>query len=190
MNELEVRLTKLTLKGDRKAFEQLVQLYTDKIYRLAYRMLGQAQEAEDIVQETFLRVYKNLERYDDNQKFSTWIYRIATNLCIDRLRKRRRKTYSLDAELPDSDGSDGYDLLPTEDQGPDEQVLLSETQRVVRHMLAQLPEKYKAVVVLKYLHDRSLQEISDITGMPVSTIKTRIHRGREYLRKKMNKDYI
>ncbi len=89
MNYVDARLAKLASQGDRGAFGELVNLYKDKIYHLGYRMLGNAQEAEDIVQETFMRVYTNMERYDDTQKFSTWIYRIGTNLCIDRLRKKK-----------------------------------------------------------------------------------------------------
>src|SRR5690606_37657552 len=84
VNDVEVRLIKLSRQGDRHAFAELVNLYKDKIYFLAYRMMNNVQEAEDVVQETFLRVYMNLHRYDDTHKFSTWIFRIATNLCIDR----------------------------------------------------------------------------------------------------------
>ena len=103
MKPLETRLARLARRGDQRAFAEIVDLYKDKLYHLAYRMTGNRQEAEDVVQEAFLRVYKNLDRYDENQKFSTWIYRIATNLCIDRLRKRRA-IYSLDAESSDHEG--------------------------------------------------------------------------------------
>ncbi|GIP34959.1 RNA polymerase sigma factor SigW [Paenibacillus sp. J2TS4] len=188
MNYLETRLAKLSRNGDRRAFAELVDLYKDKIYHLAYRMLSQAHAAEDIVQETFLRVYRNLHRYDENQKFSTWIYRIATNLCIDQLRKRKAN-YSLDAEMPEGEGADWYSLLPSEEETPEGQVLLSETQQQIRSAIDALPEKYKSVVILRYLHDLSLQEIGDILGMPVTTVKTRVHRGREYLRKKLASEF-
>lgn len=147
-------------------------------------MLHNRHEAEEIAQETFLRVYTNLGRYDENQKFSTWIYRIGTNLCIDRLRKRR-PSYSLDTEMREGEGTDWYSLLPSDDDTPDEQVALSETQAEIRQSIDTLPEKYKAVVILRYLQDLSLQEISDALSMPVTTIKTRLHRGREFLRKKL-----
>ncbi len=184
MDFFDTRLAKLARNGDLRAFAELVDLYKDKIYQLAYRMLGNPHEAEDVVQETFLRVYTHLERYDETQKFSTWIYRIGTNLCIDRLR-RRRASYSLDAEITDGDGLDGYDLLPSKEQTPEAHLILSETQERVRRAIDTLPEKYKSIVILRYLHDLSLQEISDILRMPVTTIKTRVHRGREYLRKKL-----
>jgi len=187
LNLVETRLAKLARNGDRGAFEELVNLYKDKIFHLAYRMLGNKQEAEDAVQDTFLRVYNNLDRYDENQKFSTWIFRIGTNLCIDRLRKRK-PTYSLDAEMPDSEGNDFYAMLASKDELPEDQIVLSETQQVIRRAIQTLPEKYKSVVILRYLHDMSLQEIGDVLGMPVTTVKTRVHRGREYLRKKLDTD--
>jgi len=184
VENVEGRLTKLALNGDQRAFAELVELYKDKIYHLAYRMLSNRHEAEDIVQETFLRVYRNLDRYDDKQKFSTWIYRIATNLCIDRLRKRK-PTYSLDAEMNDQEGIDGYSIIPSDNVTPETELLLSETQSMIYEAIDSLPVKYRSVMILRYLQDLSLQEISDVLDMPVTTIKTRVHRGREFLRKKL-----
>jgi RNA polymerase sigma-70 factor (ECF subfamily) len=184
LDQLENRLTKLALKGDQQAFAEIVDLYKDKIFHLAYRMLNNRHEAEDVVQETFLRVFKNLDRYDPNQKFSTWIYRIGTNLCIDRLRKRK-PTYSLDADMNDQEGLDGYSLIPSVDQTPESELLMSVTKQLVYNAIDSLPSKYKSVMILRYLQELSLQEISDVLGMPVTTIKTRVHRGREFLRKKL-----
>lgn len=181
---IDVRLAKLARGGDRAAFAELVDMYQSKIFHLAYRMLHNRHEAEEIVQETFLRVYTNLERYDEDQKFSTWIYRIGTNLCIDRLRKRR-PSYSLDADVGEGEGNDWYAMLKSEENSPDDQLVLSELQQVIREAIGELPEKYKAIITLRYLQDLSLQEISDVLSMPVTTIKTRLHRGREYLRKKL-----
>ncbi|TCZ69870.1 RNA polymerase sigma factor SigW [Paenibacillus albiflavus] len=184
MNYMETRLAKLARNGDRRAFAELVELYKDKIYHLGYRMLGNRQEAEDIVQETFMRLYSNLHRYDENQKFSTWIFRIAANLCIDRLRKRK-VTYSLDAEVNDGEGNDYYAMMSSDEDTPEKQVIVSETQRQIRKVIDNMPDKYKSIIVLRYLQDLSLQEISDVLDMPITTIKTRLHRGREYLRKKL-----
>ncbi len=184
MNVLENHLARLALKGDQRAFAELVGIYQDKLYHMAYRMLNNRQEAEDVVQDTFLRVYKNLDRYDEALKFSTWIYRIATNLCIDRLR-RRKPTYSLDAESSEHEGLDGYSMLPGDDRTPEAELILSDTQRIVHQAIESLPAKYKTVMMLRYIHDLSLQEVGDILDMPVTTIKTRVHRGREFLRKKL-----
>src|SRR5690348_2558056 len=144
-------------------------------------MLNNRHEAEDIVQETFLRVYRNLDRYDDTMKFSTWIYRIATNLCIDRLRKRK-PVYSLDAESNDHEGLDGYAMIPSDNRTPESELLLSDTQRIIHQAIDTLPPKYKSVMVLRYLQELSLQEIGEVLDMPVTTVKTRVHRGREFLR--------
>ncbi|RIX46022.1 RNA polymerase sigma factor SigW [Paenibacillus nanensis] len=184
MNVMENRLARLALKGDQQAFAELVDLYQDKLYHMAYRMLSNRQEAEDVVQDTFLRVYKNLDRFDETLKFSTWIYRIATNLCIDRLRKRKQ-TYSLDAESQDYEGLDGYSMIPSDDRTPESELILSDTQRIIHQAMETLPPKYKSVMMLRYIQDLSLQEVGDILGMPVTTIKTRVHRGREFLRKKL-----
>ncbi|WP_394327622.1 RNA polymerase sigma factor SigW [Paenibacillus macquariensis] len=184
LDQIENRLTKLALNGDQQAFAEIVELYKDKIYHLGYRMLSNRHEAEDVVQETFLRVFKSLDRFDPNQKFSTWIYRIATNLCIDRLRKRKA-TYSLDADMNDQEGLDGYSLIPSDDRTPESELMISETKQIIYDAIESLPAKYKSVMILRYLQDLSLQEISDVLGMPVTTIKTRVHRGRDFLRKKL-----
>ena len=184
MNLLESQLVKLALKGDQAAFAELVELYQEKLYHMAYRMLNNRQEAEDVVQDTFLRVYNNLERYDTSMKFSTWIYRIATNLSIDRLRKRK-PVYSLDAESSEYEGLDGYSMIPSDNRTPESEMLISETQRIIHQAIDTLPPKYKTVMILRYIHELSLQEVGDILDMPVTTIKTRVHRGREFLRKKL-----
>ncbi|WP_425271778.1 RNA polymerase sigma factor SigW [Paenibacillus protaetiae] len=181
---MEARLAKLALKGDQRAFAELVDLYQDKLFHMAYRMLNNRQEAEDVVQDTFLRVYKNLDKYDEGLKFSTWIYRIATNLCIDRLRKRK-PSYSLDAESSEHEGLDGYSMIPSDNRTPESEVLLTETQKIVHQAIESLPPKYKTIMMLRYIQDMSLQEIGEVLDMPVTTIKTRVHRGREFLRKKL-----
>ena len=189
-DNLETRLARRAKTGDRGAFEDLVQMYNDKIYRLCYRMLGNRQEAEDVVQETFLRVFRNLDRYDETMKFSTWIYRIATNLCIDLLRKRKNE-FSLDeTSSAENETNNFHGILADDEPSPENMALLSETQSNVRNAIESLPKKYKTVVILKYLHDMSLQEISEVLDLPVSTVKTRVHRGREYLRKKIGEEDI
>ncbi len=184
VEHFDARLVKLARKGDQIAFAELVDLYKDRLFHLGYRMLSNRHEAEDVVQETFLRVYKNWSRYDEKQKFSTWIYRIATNLCIDRLRKRK-PNYYLDAEMNDQEGMDGYTLIPGDERTPETEYLLSETQQTIHRAIEGLPAKYRSVIVLRYLQEMSLQEISDVLDMPVTTVKTRVHRGREFLRKKL-----
>lgn len=170
--------------GDQNAFSEIVELYKDKVYILCYRMLGNSHEAEDIAQEAFIRAYMNIDSYNIDKKFSTWLYRIATNLSIDRIRKKKPDFY-LDAEVKGTEGLTMYSQVASDTPLPEDEVESLELQQSVQEEILKLPEKYRAVIVLKYIEELSLKEISDILGLPISTIKTRIHRGREALRKQL-----
>lgn len=169
-------------KGDQNAYAEIVELYKDKIYRLCYRMLGNRHEAEDAAQEAFIRAYINIDTYNPSMNFSSWLYRIATNLSIDKLRKKKPDVY-LDGEISGTEGLTMYSQLPSKEASPEDTVESLELQETVQKAIEQLPEKYRSVIVLKYIDDLSLQEISDILDLPIGTVKTRIHRGREALRK-------
>ena len=171
-------------KGDQSAFEDIVVLFQSRIYQHCYRMLGNAHEAEDIAQEAFIRAYVNIHSYDDRRKFSTWLYRIATNLSIDRLRKRK-PDYFLDAEIKGTDGLDMYSQLATDARLPEEEVQGMELEKMIYQEIANLPPIYRSIITLRYLEEFSLKEISEIMDLPLGTVKTRIHRGREALRKKL-----
>ncbi len=187
MNVAELRLIKLSRTGDRSAFSKLVELYRNKIQKLGYRMLMNTPDTEDIVQETFIRVYLNLNTYDENQKFSTWVYRICRNACIDLLRKRKN-TVSLDSEL--EDGTTYYHKLPIVEDSPEFMAIQSEVKEQIHKALEKLPEKYHTVIQLYYFEELSLQEISDTLCIPITTVKTRIHRGRELLKSKWRMNLI
>ncbi|WP_078543106.1 RNA polymerase sigma factor SigW [Litchfieldia alkalitelluris] len=168
-------------KGDQNAFAEIVELYKDKVYQISYRMVGNSHEAEDISQEAFLRAYINIHSYDINKKFSTWLFRIATNLSIDRLRKKK-PDYYLDAEVAGAEGLTLYSQVAADVIQPDEKLESLELQETIQHAILQLPAKYRSVIVLKYIEELSLKEIGDILDLPVGTVKTRIHRAREALR--------
>ncbi|SFE18472.1 RNA polymerase, sigma subunit, SigW [Lentibacillus persicus] len=171
-------------RGDQSAYEEIVSFYQHKIFQHCYRMLGNRHEAEDIGQETFIRAYVNIHSFDDNRKFSTWLYRIATNLTIDRIRKRK-PDYYLDADIKGTEGLNMYSQLAADNRLPEEEVQGRELQDYITREIYGLPPKYRSVIVLRYLEELSLQEISDILDLPLGTVKTRIHRGREALRKKL-----
>ena len=170
-------------EGDIEAFATIVEAYENQLYTLAFRFLSSEPEAEDAVQETFLRVYMHLPRYDGRFKFTTWLYRIATNVCIDRLRKRKSES-SLDAESYDwEDGRlDLHDRLPSDALTPEQLLMRSETCNEVHRALCDLQPNYQTVLILRYIQDLSLQEISDILHVPITTVKTRIHRAREAMK--------
>ncbi|MQR93675.1 RNA polymerase sigma factor SigW [Fictibacillus phosphorivorans] len=182
MDALIANMVTQVKKGDQEAFEGIVDLFKDKIYRHCFRMVGNGHEAEDLAQETFLRAYRNIGKYNSEYKFSTWIFRIATNLCIDRLRKKK-PDYYLDAEVPGTDGATMYSQLSSEEPLPEEVVTDNEEWNELQAEIMKLPEKYRTAILLKYVEDLSLEEISKIMDIPVPTVKTRIHRGREALKK-------
>lgn len=184
MDQLIKDKIKQVKKGDQSAFEYVVVFYQDKIYQHCYRMLGNAHEAEDLAQEAFIRAYINIHSFDDRRKFSTWLYRITTNLTIDRIRKRK-PDYYLDAEIKGTEGLDMYSQLTSNDRSPGEEVENRELQRYIHNEISRLPPKYRGIIILRYLEEFSLQEISDALDIPLGTVKTRIHRGREALRKRL-----
>ena len=183
MNRVDQGVLESAQMGDVEAFARIVEVYQDQLFTLSFRFLSSAVEAQDAVQETFMRVYVNLPRYNGNYKFSTWIYRIATNVCIDRLRKRRVEQ-SLDAASDNADDLSGamHERLASSSLTPEEVLLRGETCNEVQRALADLPTAYQTVLLLRYIQELSLQEISDILHVPVTTVKTRIHRGREAMK--------
>ncbi|WP_301108573.1 RNA polymerase sigma factor SigW [Sporosarcina sp.] len=184
MDELITKRVKEVLDGNQEAFEEIVIHFQHRLYQVCYRMLNNAAEAEDIAQEAFVRAYVNLETYDQKRKFSTWLYRIATNLCIDRIRKKK-PDYHLDAEVPGTQGLDMYSQIAADQRLPEEEVEKMQMQERIQYEVNRLPDKYRTIIILRYMEDLQLQEIADILEMPLGTVKTRVHRGREALRQQM-----
>jgi RNA polymerase sigma-70 factor (ECF subfamily) len=180
---INIRINQV-IKGDHNAFGEIVELYKDKVYQICFRMLGNRQEAEDLAQEAFVRAFVNIRSFNIEMKFSTWLYRIATNLCIDRLRKKK-PDYYLDAEVTGTEGLNMYSQIASDMAMPEEEVESLELQETIQMEIMKLPEKYRSVIILKYIEELSLKEISEILDLPVGTVKTRIHRGREALRKQL-----
>jgi RNA polymerase sigma-70 factor, ECF subfamily len=184
MDALIKKRIKQVIKGDQDAFADIVEIYSNSIYQLGYRMLGNRHEAEDIAQEAFIRAYVNIKSFNQDLKFSTWLFRIATNLCIDRIRKKK-PDYYLDAEVSGTDGLTMYSQLSSNAPLPETELESLELQDSVQKEILKLPEKYRSVIVLKYIEELSLNEISEILDLPLGTVKTRIHRGREALRQQL-----
>lgn len=169
-------------QGDMAAFAELVNQYKQKVFTYAYRMVGNTQDAEDVAQETFLRVYRHLASYDPHRRFATWMYAIANNLCIDVLR-RRRPTLSLDQ--PVNDEGDLF-LEPAATEGnPEQEAEQLELHQAVEAAIASLPESYRSVIILRHVQNLSYDEISRILDLPLNTVKTRIFRAREALAKRL-----
>jgi RNA polymerase sigma-70 factor (ECF subfamily) len=160
------------IAGDLSAFDLLVERYQRAVYNLAYRMLGNAADAEDAAQETFLRAFASLSSYQATRKFGTWLLSITSHWCIDRL--RRRKVISLEF-LQD------ISLVGGLSEGPEAEVMAREHEREVHRWLEMLPEAYRLIIVLRYWHDLSYNEIADVTGLPLSTVRMRLFRARRLL---------
>jgi len=165
----------LARAGDRDAFGEIVRRYQDAVFNLCYRMLGDYHEAEDAAQETFLRVYRHLRRFDPAHRFSTWVLSIASHYCIDRLRARRVTFVSLDA--PD------VHRHHVDAPQPDEYLLRQEQADRIQALLQRLPAEHRLVLVLHYYYDLSYREIAAIMGTSEGAVKTRAHRARRELGK-------
>lgn len=161
-------------EGDQEAFRQLVERYQGAVHNLAYRMLGDPQDAEDAAQEIFVRIYRQLGRYDPARKFSTWTLAIATNYCIDQMRRRRMQLVPLENIIP---------WARARDAGPEGEAITQEARDEVQRLIGRLPEKYRAPLVLRYFEELSCAEIAEVLGMPEGTVKTQIHRARKTLEK-------
>lgn len=166
-------------QGDQAAFGELVTLHQHAVYNLAYRILGNRVEAEDAAQETFLRAYAHLDRYDMARPFRTWLLSITSNFCIDRLRRRRLKWLSIDEPLPPRA------TLHSAEPEPEEVAIASERAALVQRLLAELPPDHRAAVVLHYWYDYSYQEIAEMLRTTESAIKSRLFRARQTLAAKL-----
>ncbi len=171
MIDRERAWVKEALAGNEESFIQLADAYATPVYNLAYRMLGNAAEAEDAAQETFIRVYTRLHTYDPSRKFSSWLLSVASHHCIDRLRRRRNNFVSLDALPP-------WKEPAWEGESPAQKVVRKEREETIRRLLDQLPPDYRLVMVLRYWYDLSYEEMAEVTGSTVSAIKSRLHRAR------------
>ncbi len=184
--ESDHQLIEATKQGDETAFAEIVNRYRNPLTNYIYRMLNDYEEAVDLAQETFVRVYFAIERYHTDYAFSTYIYRIATNLAISEIRKnRRRKLLSLTSFFQGEDG-DAQEFHPPDKKSlPDEDLIETERSRTIEKAIATLPDKYRAPIVLREIQELSYEEIAQILGLGLGTTKSRISRARGLLREKL-----
>lgn len=175
--ETEVRWIAQAKKGRGESFDLLVQKYQRPIYNLCFRMVGNADDAGDLAQEAFIRAFQHLGSYDPHYAFSTWLNRIASNVCIDHLRRRQRAPASLEDEM-----EHGWEPVDP-GRSPQQQVEAQEDRALVQRLVAGLPEKYRLAVVLRHMQDKSIKEIAEILDLPEGTVKTHLFHARELLRR-------
>jgi RNA polymerase sigma-70 factor (ECF subfamily) len=181
-------LLEATRTGDQDAFAELVGRYRNQITSYIYRMTNDYDGAVDLAQETFVRVYRAADRYQRTYAFSTYIYRIATNLAISELRKRkRRKLVSLTGFFQSGDGAEARELNPPDERPlQDSELVETERRNAVQRAISTLPEKYRAPLILRDVDGRSYDEIAGILQTSEGTVKSRISRARGFLREKMS----
>lgn len=175
MNEREL-IARLQ-KRDEAAFEELIRQYEKKVYTLCFRMCGNSEDAEEAAQDAFLALWRGIDRFRQESSLSTWIYRLATNACIDTLRRRKKQSGSVSLD----DEELFVDAVDTSPQ-PQETVEHRETQKLLQEGLSALPEEYRKVLILREIEGLSYTEIAESASITLGTVKSRISRGRSLLR--------
>lgn len=188
--EWESRWIEAAQRGDAESFERIVFAYQQKVFNLAYRLLGEREEAEDLTQEVFVNVFRHISKFQGKSQFSTWIYQVTMNHCRNRFKYLKRRyhhaTESLDDPLQTSEGEIDKDL-PDEGDIPEDVLYRQQIQGMVQVALGKLQEDHREVVVLRDIQEFSYQEISDVLGLPEGTIKSRLHRARLELRETLRR---
>jgi RNA polymerase sigma-70 factor (ECF subfamily) len=169
------------IKGKTELFSAIIDRYQLKVFSTALNYTHDHEEARDLTQEIFIKLYNNLQSYKSKASFSTWLYRIAVNRCIDWTRKKKLHTVSTIYDNGDED-IDIYDTIADSGGSPEEELIKQENAVYIRKVVEDLPEIYKTVIILYYFEDFSPQEISDITDIPKRTIETRLYRGKNLLK--------
>ena len=169
-------------RGDADAFEQLLLEHQKNVYNLCYRMAGNPDDAMDLSQETFLRAWRCLDQYQFASAFSTWLYRLCSNICIDFLRKRRRQQ-TVPLTFEDADGEEQTYAVPDPAPLPEEQVELKLTRETLAAAMAQLLPEHRAVLQLRVVNEMSYEQIADVLDIQIGTVKSRLSRARNQLKK-------
>lgn len=177
---------------DEKAFQELVEKHQNQIFNLLYRMIGNRAEAEDLAQEVFITVFKSIDQFRGESKFSTWLYRVAVNHCKNRIKYLARRHDRDQSELDEvaehqAVAQGGAPIGAGHIEGPDRVLEGVELEAMVQKAIAQLEEEHRVVVVLRDIEELSYEEICEITGLPEGTVKSRLHRARLALKEKLAK---
>jgi RNA polymerase sigma-70 factor, ECF subfamily len=172
------------LAGHTERYEELVERYQGRVVNYLYRLLHSLEDAHDLAQEVFFRVYRALDRYDSQYKFSTWLFRVAQNAAIDSVRKRRVHLVSM--ERPESEASDGGTFeFRSCDRGPYGELRNVERGRAINVAIGELPDEYRELIELRHFAELSYGEIAELKNMPLGTVKNKLFRGRQLLKEKL-----
>jgi RNA polymerase sigma factor (sigma-70 family) len=167
--------------GDQKAYAELMSRYKDSIYFMLLKMVNNRDDADDLTIEAFGKAFKNIRQYTPDYAFSTWLFKIATNNCIDFIRKKRKKTFSIDKGIETDDGGElNIDIKSTQPD-PEENMMKKQKVIMMRDVVERLKPRYKKLVELRYFQERSYEEIAEELNLPLGTVKAQLFRAREFL---------
>ena len=175
----DYKLVLLAIKGDEKAYAELLDRYKDAIYYMLLKMVNNKSDAEDLTIEAFGKAFKNIEQYTPNFAFSTWLFKIATNNCIDFIRKKKANLISLDQTSDDLEGASTP--LQSDTPDPEEDMIKSQRIALMRNVVEKLKPRYRTLVELRYFSEYSYEEIATKLDLPVGTVKAQLFRARELL---------
>lgn len=167
--------------GDEKAYAELMKRYKKSVYHTLLKMVRNVDDAEDLTIEAFAKAFKNLEKFDPKFTFSTWLFRVATNNCIDFIRKKKLETMSISSGYVDDSGSEVAMELKDFNPNPQEDVIKGQRMEIVKNIVDKLPARYKTLVQLRYFQELSYEEIATELNAPLGTVKAQLHRARELL---------
>ena len=173
-------------EGDQKAYAELMQRYKDSIYFMALKMVNNKDDAMDLTVETFGKAFENLDKYKPDFAFSTWLFRIATNNCIDFIRKKRINIVSLHS-LTDDDGEERQFEMRSETLNPEETSIRKQENEKLKNIFDQLPLRYRKLIILRYFEEQSYEEIAQQLDLPLGTVKAQLYRARDLLGNVMNR---
>lgn len=177
----DLELVNSALKGDQLAYAKLMKKYRDSIYFMMVKMVNNTDDADDLTIEAFGKAFNRLHQYTPNYAFSTWLFKIASNNCIDFIRKKKMSTMSIDQPVSDDDGGEMRIDVKSQQLDPEEKVIRKQKIRLMRRLVDKLKPRYKELVVLRYFKEYSYEEIAKELDIPLGTVKAQLYRAREAL---------
>ncbi len=184
----DYQLVQAAIKGDQKAYAELLGYYRDSIYYMLLKMVNNKSDAEDLTIEAFGKAFKNIENYTPNYAFSTWLFKIATNNCIDFLRKKKLTQKHISIDKPDDEESNDIPVtLMSEGADPEEKMMVKQKEKLLRNVVKKLNPRYRELIILRYFKELSYAEIAEELDLPIGTVKARLFRSRELLSNILNK---
>lgn len=179
--QADLVLVEAAINGDQKAYADLMGRYRDSIYFMLLKMVNNKDDADDLTIEAFGKAFNKLHQYTPNYAFSTWLFKIASNNCIDFIRKKKKLTYSLDKGMEGSDGSEIMLQVPSNTLDPEENYIKDQKEILMRNVVTKLKPRYRTLVELRYFKEFSYEEIAQELDLPLGTVKAQLFRAREFL---------